>query len=203
MPCGTGCPFGQGVCDGKGNCVDASPWPCVDEQRCTRNIECYLAPGCEDGECVCQKGKCVKGPINEECKIEEGINYAGNNIPGKTRIKVSSQEECATLCGQESRCKFWTYCTSSKKCDLKTSNSGRKPNKWKVSGNKACAEIDECVGKSCGTICSGGVCDGRGSCVSAWLNPCSKQGCDGLKCGDQCLYQGDISGICDLEGKCE
>merc|ERR1719153_1203058 len=53
-PCGTSCDNGHGVCDGIGHCVDASPNPCVDKQRCTRNIDCSWVPGCKDDPCVCQ-----------------------------------------------------------------------------------------------------------------------------------------------------
>ena len=32
-------------------------------------------------------------------------------------------------------------------------------------------------------------------------NPCVMQGCDGLKCGDECL-SGDILGFCNANGIC-
>jgi len=48
----------------------------------------------------------------------------------------------------------------------------------------------------------GGICDGKGSCVSPMINPCSVHGCDGKKCGDDCLM-GDIMGWCDHRGTCD
>ena len=68
---------------------------------------------------------------------------------------------------------------------------------------------NQCTHMECGVPCEdsmlgkdGGVCNGNGQCVSPELNPCSQHGCDGKKCGDNCLM-GDIMGWCDHRGTCE
>ena len=67
----------------------------------------------------------------------------------------------------------------------------------------------ECTKQECGTPCEGslieqggGICDGKGNCVSPRINPCSQHGCDGKKCGEDCLM-GDIMGWCDHRGTCD
>ena len=59
----------------------------------------------------------------------------------------------------------------------------------------------------CGVLCnispfSQGVCDGDGFCVSQEMNPCAVHGCNGKKCGDDCL-SGDIRGVCNADGECD
>ena len=51
-------------------------------------------------------------------------------------------------------------------------------------------------------MCSEGVCDGDGYCVSPEFNPCSVHGCGGKECGDECLL-GDILGVCNADGECD
>ena len=72
-------------------------------------------------------------------------------------------------------------------------------------------EIDPsefCERKECGVPCEdsmmGGysVCNGKGQCVAGELNPCEQHGCDGKKCGENCLM-GDIMGWCDHRGTCD
>ena len=50
------------------------------------------------------------------------------------------------------------------------------------------------------------MCDKHETCVdrelNGELNLCAHHGCDGLKCGDQCLM-GDILGACDANGVCD
>ena len=55
--------------------------------------------------------------------------------------------------------------------------------------------------KTCGEACSTGICDGDGTCVDPIETPCSVYGCDGLKCGDDCL-SADIVGVCNIAGEC-
>ena len=65
--------------------------------------------------------------------------------------------------------------------------------------------LDDCTGKECGVPCNERgdmLCDGKGECVDGLRNPCAKHGCEGLKCGDSCLYNGDLIGKCDYTGKC-
>jgi len=46
---------------------------------------------------------------------------------------------CASLCFEDSKCKFWTYNPRVSKCWMKTSNQGRSPStKGSISGQKAC-----------------------------------------------------------------
>ena len=46
------------------------------------------------------------------------------------------------------------------------------------------------------------MCDGNGFCVNGETNPCAAHGCDGKKCGDECL-SGDIMGFCDKDLYCD
>jgi len=66
---------------------------------------------------------------------------------------------------------------------------------------------DECkignVPKKCGEPCKDdGICDGEGWCVSVLENPCEVHGCEGKRCGEECLM-GDIMGNCNKEGQCD
>ena len=61
---------------------------------------------------------------------------------------------------------------------------------------------NECLNKPCGELCSVGICNGNGRCVDVIENPCEVQGCEGKKCGEDCL-SGDILGVCDASGICE
>ena len=70
-------------------------------------------------------------------------------------------------------------------------------------------DVNECTKQECGTPCvdskieqGSGICDGKGNCVSPRINPCAQHGCDGKKCGDNCLM-GDIMGWCDHRGTCD
>jgi len=73
--------------------------------------------------------------------------------------------------------------------------------------------MSECKNKPCGELCFQkdfnvskgwhGVCDGNGVCVSRFSNPCEVHGCDGKKCGDECLRDGDIMGFCDKDLYCD
>ena len=47
------------------------------------------------------------------------------------------------------------------------------------------------------------VCDKQENCVDILTNPCAKHGCTGKKCGEICVIQGDMAGVCDVQGKCE
>ena len=58
---------------------------------------------------------------------------------------------------------------------------------------------NECLNKPCGELCSVGICNGNGRCVDVIENPCEVQGCEGKKCGEDCL-SGDILGVCDASG---
>ena len=74
---------------------------------------------------------------------------------------------------------------------------------------QGCEPSGFCMQQECGVPCEnselgkdGGICDGEGHCVHPMINPCSQHGCDGKKCGDDCLM-GDIMGWCDHRGTCD
>ena len=70
------------------------------------------------------------------CVIEEQIDYNAHDI--KMIPKVKNHEACAKQAAANEKAKFWTYQASTKKCFIKTSKKGHKPNKTAVSGNKEC-----------------------------------------------------------------
>merc|ERR1711981_332415 len=80
------------------------------------------------------------------------------------------------------------------------------------------SRVKECRGKPCGVMCIASyrvppgtefshMCDGKGKCVNAELNPCSQNGCrayegySAKKCGDEC-DSGDVIGRCDKQLNC-
>merc|ERR1719381_96133 len=75
----------------------------------------------------------------EACSLEENTKYSGHNLYTTKGIKVGNMAGCASLCFEDSKCKFWTYNPRVKKCWMKTSDQGRSPStKGSVSGQKAC-----------------------------------------------------------------
>ena len=70
------------------------------------------------------------------CVIEEKTDYNGHDI--KMIKKVENHEVCAKLAAANEKAKFWTYQAASKKCWIKTSKKGKRPNKTVVSGNQEC-----------------------------------------------------------------
>jgi len=75
----------------------------------------------------------------EACSIEENTKYSGHNLYTTKGIKVGNMAGCASLCFEDSKCKFWTYNPRVSKCWMKTSDRGRGPStKGSVSGQKAC-----------------------------------------------------------------
>merc|ERR1712168_1107750 len=86
----------------------------------------------EDG-CECNSES------TEACSIEENTKYSGHNLYTTKGIKVGNMAGCASLCFEDSKCKFWTYNPRVKKCWMKTSDQGRSPStKGSISGQKAC-----------------------------------------------------------------
>ena len=65
------------------------------------------------------------------------------------------------------------------------------------------AALNECENKQCGDLCSEGVCDGDGFCVSPEFNPCSVYACDGKKCGETCLFNATRQGVCNKDLECD
>ena len=65
-------------------------------------------------------------------------------------------------------------------------------------------DLNECKEKTCGELCSKGVCDGYGYCVNSEENLCTvpENPCDSKECGDECLL-GDILGVCNAIGECD
>ena len=43
------------------------------------------------------------------CSIEENTKYSGHNLYTTKGIKVGNMAGCASLCFEDSKCKFWTY----------------------------------------------------------------------------------------------
>merc|ERR1719175_21163 len=86
----------------------------------------------EDG-CECNSES------TEACSIEENTKYSGFNLYTRKGIKVENRAGCATLCFEDSKCKFWTYNPRVSKCWMKTSDEGRSPSTTgSFSGPKAC-----------------------------------------------------------------
>ena len=62
----------------------------------------------------------------------------------------------------------------------------------------------DCYNKPCGEECAPyGICDGNGRCADPIENPCIVPGCEGKKCGEFCLEDGDIAGVCNKDGECD
>ena len=40
---------------------------------------------------------------------EENTKYSGHNLYTGEGIKVGNMDECASLCFEETKCKYWTY----------------------------------------------------------------------------------------------
>merc|ERR1719365_417193 len=75
----------------------------------------------------------------EACSIEENTKYSGHNLYTTRGIKVGNMAGCASLCFEDSKCKFWTYNPGVSKCWMKTSDQGKSPStKGSISGQKAC-----------------------------------------------------------------
>ena len=43
------------------------------------------------------------------CSLEENTKYSGHNLYTTKGIKVGNMAGCASLCFEDSKCKFWTY----------------------------------------------------------------------------------------------
>jgi len=71
------------------------------------------------------------------CMVEQNMDYYGFDIPNK-QGSATSQIDCANRCARETLCQFWTFVPSTKLCMLKLSDSNRRGNGDRVSGQKAC-----------------------------------------------------------------
>merc|ERR1719193_2648614 len=86
----------------------------------------------EDG-CDCTSS------TTEACSLEENTKYSGHNLYTTKGIKVGNMAGCASLCFEDSKCKFWTYNPRVSKCWMKTSDQRRSPSTTgSISGQKAC-----------------------------------------------------------------
>ena len=47
--------------------------------------------------------------LHSACSIEEDTKYSGHNLYTTKGIKVGNMAGCASLCFEDSKCKFWTY----------------------------------------------------------------------------------------------
>merc|ERR1719239_311044 len=88
---------------------------------------------------VIENGCDCTSETTEACSIEENTKYSGDNLYTTKGIKVGNMAGCASLCFEDTKCKFWTYNPRVSKCWMKTSDRGRGPStKGSVSGQKAC-----------------------------------------------------------------
>merc|ERR1712222_194561 len=88
---------------------------------------------------VIENGCDCTSETTEACSIEENTKYSGHNLYTTKGVKVGNMAGCASLCFEDSKCKFWTYNPRVSKCWMKTSDRGRGPStKGSVSGQKAC-----------------------------------------------------------------
>merc|ERR1712212_597695 len=88
---------------------------------------------------VLEDGCDCTSDTTEACSLEENTKYSGHNLYTTKGIKVGNMAGCASLCFEDSKCKFWTYNPRVKKCWMKTSDQGRSPStKGSISGQKAC-----------------------------------------------------------------
>merc|ERR1711971_881028 len=88
---------------------------------------------------VIENGCDCTSETTEACSIEENTKYSGHNLYTRKGIKVGNMAGCASLCFEDSKCKFWTFNPRVSKCWMKTSDQGRGPStKGSVSGQKAC-----------------------------------------------------------------
>merc|ERR1712172_297122 len=88
---------------------------------------------------VIENGCDCTSDTTEACSLEENTKYSGHNLYTTKGIKVGNMAGCASLCFEDSKCKFWTYNPRVSKCWMKTSDRGRGPStKGSVSGQKAC-----------------------------------------------------------------
>ena len=70
------------------------------------------------------------------CVEEDNMAYMHNTI--KILNGVTTKLECGQTCANHPECEFWSYWAGEARCFLKTSDSGRTPIDWFVSGNKKC-----------------------------------------------------------------
>merc|ERR1712130_802515 len=69
------------------------------------------------------------------CLIENNIVYWGNDIANKI---VETSQACADFCASTPGGLFWTFDTKTKRCYVKSSDSGRKTRQDRISGNRKC-----------------------------------------------------------------
>merc|ERR1711872_309677 len=74
------------------------------------------------------------------CSIERQVNYPYNDLPGKSRVPVKTENDCAVLCYAEPQCLFWGYDINHNLCWLKDVMNRVTNVPHIVSGQKACGE---------------------------------------------------------------
>ena len=70
------------------------------------------------------------------CIMEKHVGYKGNNIATSTTEETA--QACAERCASTQKCLFWTWGSSIKDCNVKSSDSGRRYNPNVISGTRAC-----------------------------------------------------------------
>jgi len=79
------------------------------------------------------------------CLIENNIVYWGNDIANKI---VETSQACADFCASTPGGLFWTFDTKTKRCYVKSSDSGRKTRQDRISGNRKCKLIYKLICKN-------------------------------------------------------
>lgn len=80
--------------------------------------------------------------VNSRCYTcpEQTIDFEGNDI-GK--VDAADWETCGRICSINSRCKFWTFRTSDKKCFMKDTDSGLEKKSGRISGTNRCTKAGD------------------------------------------------------------
>merc|ERR1712226_987518 len=71
---------------------------------------------------VIEDGCDCTSETTEACSVEENTKYSGHNLYTTKGIRVGNMAGCASLCFNDSKCKFWTYNPRVSKCWMKTSS---------------------------------------------------------------------------------
>ena len=71
------------------------------------------------------------------CIIDQATDYGGNDIKGGSKT-TENHQECAVFSALTRGGLFWTWNKNTKKCLVKSSNSGKRKIGHAVSGNREC-----------------------------------------------------------------
>ena len=72
---------------------------------------------------------------------EMGIVYEGHNINKTFEVSnIHSWKDCNKECMMNETCAYWSWFQGGAKCELKTSDEGRKSQSGVISGERGCIE---------------------------------------------------------------